>query len=203
MSIILHGFPLSGHTHRVELFLSLLGLSFTRVNVDLPQGAHKKPEYLVKNPLGEVPVLEDGEVTLADSNAILVYLALRYDPTGHWLPREPVALAQVQRWFSIAAGQLKQGPGTLRVAALFKRTIDRSGPVAISKQLLSLLEATLARQSWLVGSDATLADLSLYTYTAHAPEGGISLEPYPAVRSWLARVEALPGFVPMAKLSAS
>src|SRR5262245_47792256 len=99
-----HGFPLSGHSHRVELMLSLLGVRFERIDVDLFGGAHKQPAFLAKNPFGQIPVLEDGEVTLADSNAILVYLASRYDRERRWLPQDPIAAAQVQRWLSVAAG---------------------------------------------------------------------------------------------------
>jgi glutathione S-transferase len=67
---------------------------------------------------------------------------------------------------------------------------------------LSVLEDVLAKQPYLVGSTLSIADLALYTYTAHAPEGGVSLEPYPAVRAWIARVEAAPKFVPMRRVSA-
>src|SRR4051794_28047962 len=93
--------PASGHAHRAELMLSLLGLPFERVDVDLAKGAQRTPEYLAKNPWGQVPVIEDGEVTLWDSNAILVYLASRYDAQARWLPRDPIAAAKVQQWFSI------------------------------------------------------------------------------------------------------
>lgn len=92
---------LSGHCHRVELFLSLLGLPYQLIEMDLRARAHKAPEFVARNPFGQVPVIEDGEVTLADSNAILVYLEARYAP-GQWLPREPIAAAQVQRWLSAA-----------------------------------------------------------------------------------------------------
>lgn len=188
---------LSGHAHRVELFLNLLGLPFEAIDVDLLRGAHKQPEFLARNPFGQVPVIEDGELTLADSNAILVYLARRYDPDGTWLPADAVGAAQVQRWFSAAAGLLVNGPGNARLARLFGRPSEpRCAEVAA--QLFGVMEAELATAPWLASTDApTLADLALYTYTAHAPEGGISLEPYPHVRAWLARVEALPGFTGM------
>jgi glutathione S-transferase len=95
--IRLYRFPLSGHAHRAELMLSLLGLPYEPIDVDLVQGAQKTPDFLARNAFGEVPVIEDGEVTLPDSNAILTYLALRYDENGLWLPRDPVAAARVQR----------------------------------------------------------------------------------------------------------
>src|SRR5262245_23259369 len=94
----LYAHPLSGHSHRVTLFLSLLNLPFEGINLDLAARAQKAPAFLAKNPFGQVPVLEDGEVTLFDSNAILVYLASRYDNSNRWLPRDPLGAARVQQW---------------------------------------------------------------------------------------------------------
>ncbi len=196
-TIRVHGFPLSGHCHRVELMLSLLGLPFERLEVDLFNGAHKRPDFLAKNPFGQIPVFEDGEVVLADSNAILVYLATRYDRSRRWLPQDPVAAAQVQRWLSVAAGELAHGPAAARLVALFGMPLDAARARTIAGQLYGVLEAHLRIQGFLVGSEPTIADVALYSYTAHAPEGGVSLEPYPGVRAWLARIEALPGFVAM------
>jgi glutathione S-transferase len=195
--IRVHGFPLSGHAHRVELMLSLLGLDFERVEVDLFNGAQKRPDFLAKNPFGQIPVIEDGEVTLADSNAILVYLATRYDRARQWLPTDAVAAAQVQRWLSIAAGELAHGPAAARLVALFGLPLDGARAKTIAAALYAVLDVHLKAQSFLVGSSPTIADVALYSYTAHAPEGGVSLEPYASVRAWLARIEALPGFVAM------
>ena len=78
-AIKLYRHPLSGHAHRVEVFLSLLGLPSELIDVDLAKGAHKQDEFLKKNIFGQVPVIEDGDITLSDSNAILVYLASKYD----------------------------------------------------------------------------------------------------------------------------
>jgi glutathione S-transferase len=194
--IRLYRLALSGHCHRVELFLSLLGLPCETVDVDMVAGEHKRPEFLARNPFGQVPVIEDGEVTLADSNAILVYLEGRYAP-GRWLPRDPLAAARVQQWLSIAAGPLAYGAAAARVVALFRRPEDPAPAIARAHQLFSVMEAQLAHRSWLAGDAPTLADLANYSYAARAPEGGVSLQGYPAVRRWLARVEALPGFVPM------
>lgn len=195
--IQLHRMALSGHCHRVELFLSLLGLKHELVDVDLAKGEHKSPAFLAMNPFGQVPVLRDGDVVLADSNAILVYLEATYAP-GRWLPRDPVAAAQVQRWFSVAAGPLAFGPAAARVVQLFGRSDDCTPLVARANQLLKVMDGELAQRPWLAGREPTLADVANYSYIAHAPEGNVSLDPYPNVRAWLARVEALPGFVPMA-----
>lgn len=186
---------LSGHCHRVELLLSLLRLPYELVDVDLAAGEHKKPEFLARNAFGQVPVIEDGEVTLADSNAILVYLEGRYAP-GSWMPREPLAAARVQRWLSVAAGPLAFGPAAARVIALFCRPDDPAPAVARARQLFAVMERELAAQRWLAGDAPTLADLANYAYVARAPEGGVSLQEYPALRAWLRRVEDLPGFVP-------
>lgn len=195
--IVLYRFPISGHAHRAQLFLSLLDLPMKLVDVDLRAGAQKQPEFLRKNPFGQVPVIEDGDVTIADSNAILVYLADRYDESGTWHPREPAARARVQQWLSAAAGPLAAGPSAARAVKLFKRPFDYANAVAVTGQLFAVLEQTLAQQPFLTGATPTIADVAIYTYTAHAPEGGISLEPYPSIRAWLARIEALPRFVPM------
>ncbi|WP_265517428.1 glutathione S-transferase family protein [Nitratireductor luteus] len=195
--VLLHRHPLSGHCHRVELFLSLLGLPVEFVEVDLAQGAHKGPDFLARNPFGQIPVLEDGDVVLADSNAILVYLALTYDASRSWYPADPVAAAAVQRWLSVAAGQLAYGPATARLATVFKLPLDHERAKSIADQLFTILEAHLASRPFLVGEAATIADVALYAYTARAPEGGVALAPYPRVSAWLSRIEALPGFVPM------
>ncbi|WP_437597862.1 glutathione S-transferase [Sorangium sp. So ce590] len=193
----LYRHPLSGHAHRVELFLSLLGLPFERIDVDLKSGAHKTPEFLSKSPFGQVPVIEDGDVTMADSNAILVYLAARYDPSRRWLPRDPVAAARVQQWLSVAAGQLAAGPAAARLVSVFGFRLDHERARAIAAQLFAVLDQHLAARRFLSGDEPTLADVAMYTYTAHAPEGGAPLDPYGHIRAWLARVEDLPGFVPM------
>jgi glutathione S-transferase len=199
MTLRLYRHPLSGHCHRVELFLSLLGLPFEGVDVDLFQGAHKAPEFRARNAFGQLPVLEDGDATIADSNAILVYLANRYDQAGRWLPRDPLRTAQVQRWLSVAAGPLASGPSTARLVKLFNLPHDHARACATAAQLFDVMEPYLARQAYLAGAAPTVADVALYAYTSLAPEGGITLQPYPAIRAWLARIEGLPSFVPMTR----
>jgi glutathione S-transferase len=196
--IRLYRHVLSGHAHRVELFLSLLGLPCEKVDVDMVHGAHKAPDFIARNnPFGQVPVIEDGDVTIADSNAILVYLAARYDPDGRWLPRDPVGAARVQQWLSVAAGQLAYGPSLARFITLFGARIDLDRAQAIGRHLFDVMDKELAKRPFLAGDVPTIADIALYSYTALAPEGGILLDPCGHVRAWLARVEALPGFVPM------
>lgn len=198
--VTLYRHPLSGHSHRVELFIRLLGLPLILIDVDLVGGEHRQPAFLRLNRFGQVPVIDDGGTVVADANAILTYLALRYAPE-HWVPREPLQAARMQQWLSQAAGALSRGAATARAINVFGLQRDPQPAVQEAHWLFERLDAALADSGgpWLAGgAQPTIADIALYTYTAHAPEGGISLAGYPALRGWLQRVEALPNFVAMA-----
>ncbi|WP_417733881.1 glutathione S-transferase family protein [Roseovarius sp.] len=195
-AIRIHRHPLSGHSHRVQLLASLAGINHELVDVDLMQGAHKKETFTRLNPFGQVPVIEDGDIVVSDSNAILVYLARKYAPS--WLAQDAVAEAEVQKFLSIAAGEIAYGPAAARLITVFGASLDPEFCATVSATVLGKLEAHLDGREWLVGSTPTIADIAIYSYTAHAPEGNISLDAYPNVRALLARMEALSGFVPMA-----
>jgi glutathione S-transferase len=191
-----YSFPLSGHSHRAALFLSLLGLPHEEIVVDLPNKAQKRPDYLAINMFGQVPAIDDAGTIVADSNAILVYLATRYGAES-WLPRDAATAAQVQRWLSVAAGQIASGPCAARLVTVFGAPLDHERAKTIAERLFEVMEPHLARQPFLVGAHPTIADVAGYSYIAHAPEGDVSLEPYPHIRAWLDRIKALPGFIPM------
>ena len=194
--ITLYHFPLSGHAHRVQLMLSLMNLPTEVVFVDLAKGEHKQPEFLKLNPFGQVPVIDDNGTVLADSNAILVYLAKTYGE-GRWLSEEPAAAARVQRWLSVAAGQVAFGPAAARLVTVFGASFNAEEVINRAHNLFAMMERELASTPFLAGAEPSIADVANYSYIAHAPEGNVSLEAYPNLRAWLARVEALPGFVPM------
>ncbi len=195
-AIRIHSFPLSGHAHRVELFASLAGISHEVIKVDLAAGEHKQPPFLALNPNGQVPVIEDGDVVVTDSNAILVYLARKYAPS--FLPQDPKLEAEVQKFLTLAAGEIAFGPAAARLITVFNAPIDAEVACATANKALAKLEAHLDGREFLVGDKPTIADVAIYSYTAHAPEGNVSLEPYPNVRRFLSNVEGLKGFVPMA-----
>ena len=190
--------PLSGHAHRVELFLSLLDLPYENIEVNIPNGENRRPEFLALNPFGQVPVIQDGDVVLYDSNAILMYLGLKYDTRGQWLPRDPLGAAAVQRWLSMAAGPITSGVCAARLVTVFGAPLDYERCKATAVAHLKMLDGLLQGKQFALGDEATIADVAAFSYIEHAPEGGVSLEPYPNVRAWLARVRALPRFVPMA-----
>ena len=195
-AIKLYNFPRSGHAHRVELMLSLLQLPTELIFVDLAKGEHKQPAYLAINSFGQVPAIDDGGVVLADSNAILVYLAQKYG-NGRWLPADPVGAARVQRWLSAAAGPIAFGPAAARLVTVFGAQLNAEEAIARAHNLLKVMDVELGQSAFLAGDEPSIADVSAYSYIAHAPEGNVSLDDYGNVRAWLARVEALPGFVGM------
>lgn len=197
----LYHFALSGHAHRARLFISLLGLPHELIEVDLAAGAHKTADFRALNPFGQVPVLDDNGTVIADSNAILVYLAKR-SGQGSWLPDDAAGSAAVQRWLSVAAGELAYGPAAARLITVFGAGFNPDEVIARAHVLLARIEAHLAGRDWLVGDRPTIADVALYSYIASAPEGNVDLSSYAGVNAFLRRIEALPGFVPFARTPA-
>lgn len=197
----LYRLALSGHCHRAELFISLLQLPCELIDVDFAGGEHKRPEFLKMNSFGQIPVLVDGDIVVADSNAILVYLAGKYAQGQQieWLPGDALSLARVQRWLSVAAGQIASGPARARLKTVFDTPVNAEEAIRLANELLAVMDKELDVAPFLAGQTPTIADVAAYSYIAHAPEGNVSLQPFPNVRAWLARIEALPGFVPMQK----
>lgn len=194
----LYHYPLSGHAHRARLFLSLTGVKYDLIEVDLRAGEHKTPDFLKLNTFGQVPVLEDDDVIVPDSLAIIVYVARKFGLEA-WLPSEPAAAAAVQRWFSVAAGQLRYGPAAARLVTVFGAKYDVEQTLATAHAILKLIDQELVGRDWIVGNHPTAADVALYSYISSAPEGNVDLLPYAEIKAWLQRIEALPGFVPFQK----
>mgnify|MGYP002378156597 CR=1 FL=1 len=194
--------PLSGHSHRVRLFLSLLGMDYEPIELDLRAGDHKAAGFLRLNRFGEVPVLDDDGTIIPDSNAILVYLAKKIGAT-EWLPEDPVTAANVQRWLSVAAGKVAYGPCAARLITVFGYKMNVEEVVERSHSLLRVMDDELRNKDWIAGTvEPSIADVALYSYIDRAPEGNVDLAAYGHVRSWLRRVEALSGFFPFRKTKA-
>ena len=157
---------------------------------------HKSDDFIEKNPFGQVPVLIDGEVTVRDSQAILVYLARQYGDE-HWLPNQAAALAEITAWLSTAANEVALGPNRLRLHYKFGRPIALDEAEQITSNLLSILQARLEQHDWLAGDQPSIADIAVYPYIALAPESKIDLAPYPALMAWMQRIQALPAYVGM------
>lgn len=190
----LYSFRLSGHAHRVRLFLSLLGVQYEEIEVNLAAGAHKRPEFLAINAFGQVPVLDDDGFVLPDANAILVYLAKKFGRSD-WLPEDPAGAAMVQRWLSVAAGQLAHGPAQARLITIFKAPYRAEEVIPRAHAILRLIDGQLSKTAFMCGARPTIADVALYSYVARAPEGNVELTDYTSISRWLADIESLPGFV--------
>lgn len=196
--IQLYGHEISGNSYKVRLLLELLKIEYEWVKVDLMKGEHKSPAYLALNPFGQVPLLIDGETKLADAQAILVYLARQYGG-DRWLPLEALPLAQVVRWLSTTAGEVRQGPENARLHYLFGVTtinIERAHQKA--GYILTQLDQHLSTHTWLEFERPTIADIAVFPYVALARDGKIELDAYPNVLAWIDRVKQLPGYLPMA-----
>ncbi|CAA9305772.1 Glutathione S-transferase, unnamed subgroup [uncultured Coleofasciculus sp.] len=195
--IKLYGHELSGNSYKAKLMLSLLGLDYEWIKVDLLAGAHKQPEFLALNSFGQVPVLVDENTVLADAQAILVYLGRQYGGEA-WLPSEAEAMSRVIRWLSTTAGEIRQGPEAARLYYLFNATsINLEQANQKAAFILTQLNDHLADRQWLELERATIADVAVFPYVALANDGKISLDNYPNVLAWIDRVKHLPGFVGM------
>ncbi len=198
----LYDYPRSGHAHRIRLFLSIIGEPYESVNVDMQKGEHKDPEYRKLSPLGQVPTFVDGDIVITDSTAALVYLALKHGDE-RWLPRDPEGAARVQRWLSTASGEIYRGPVIARVGRMFGRPVDLEAADRVGKRLFTWMQQELTDRTWLAADHATIADIAMYPYVRVVDEGGIDLEPYPAILRWLEDVEKLDGFKAMPRAPAS
>ena len=189
----LYDLDLSGNCYKIRLFLSLIGQECEIVPVDFLGGAHRQPPLSAMNPFLEIPILVDGELTLRDSQAILVYLARKYGGEG-WLPTEPGALAQVMEWLMAAENEIARGPNDARLHVKFGVPLDHELALVRTSRILDLLEARLARRDWLALGHPTIADIACFPYVALSEDAGLPREECPAVRRWIDRFKRIEGF---------
>lgn len=190
----------SGNCYKARLMLSLLGLEYERVSVHR-EGKGRNilpPDFEKLNPLRQLPVLVADGKPYWGTIAILVYLARKYGGT-RWLPDDAAGEAEVTQWLSLAQNEIFYGLG--RARSMRGGRWHGFGTLAEAHQIaqvaLRVLEGRLSGHDWLAFDRVTLADIACYSYTVFAPEGGISLRPYPGISAWLARIEALPGYLPI------
>jgi len=185
----------SGNAYKVRILLSLLKVPHEMVFVDTKNGAHKQPAFLALNPRGEVPVLQDGELVLWDSAACLVYIARKHGGE-QWLPSAPADMARVMQWVALAGNEIQFGLQYARRGVRQGRWTagNLEQGQALGRVELNAMELQLKEHDWLALGRATIADVACFPYIETAPESKVPLEPYPAVRAWLARCKALPGW---------
>ncbi len=192
----LYDLDLSGNCYKVRLFAALADIPLELQPVDFLAGEHKQAPVIELNPLGQLPVLQDGDLVLRDSQSILVYLARQYGGT-QWWPDGAAQQAQVMQWLSTAANEIQHGPAAARLIDKFGIPLDKSRTLDISGIILPVLEQHLQQHDWLALGRPTIADCAVFPYLAVAWEGGIDLSDYTAINAWMARIKELPGFIPM------
>ncbi len=192
----LYDFELSGNCHKIRMLLSMLGQEYDRVDIDLRHKDQFDSDFVALNPLHKVPVLDDGDVLLRDSAAIMVYLARTYGKPELY-PDAPAEMADVQQWLSFSVNEVFNGLAMVRANIIFKRGLDQAALTKAASDALDMLEHRLMDHDWLSLDRFTLADLGCYPYTALSHEGGMDLAKWPAVQAWCRRVESLPGYVAM------
>jgi glutathione S-transferase len=193
VALILYDRRVSGHCWKVRLMLGFCGLEYQRREIDILAGAARTKEFLSLNPRGEVPVLVADETTFFDSQAILGWLSRRHAP--EWLPLEANAFAKILVWLSVASADMTAGIRAARAVLKFGLPGDLASAQAIARRTLEMVEAGLAGQDWLVGSQPTIADVAIYPYVFLAKEAGLSLNEQAAVAAWVERIQELPGYV--------
>jgi glutathione S-transferase len=192
----LYDFELSGNAYKVRLLLSFLKLEYERIPVSLKNAEQKSPAFMALNPLGQIPVLVDGDVCVRDSQAILVYLARRYGGEL-WLPTEAVAMGQVMQWLFTAGHEIQVGPSAARIFHLFGRPLDINHANQRSHNVLTLLNQRLEQREWLESDRHTIADVACFPYIALTKDAKISLDPYSNVQGWIERFKKIPGYIGM------
>ena len=200
--LTLHDHASSGNGYKVRLLLHLLDLPFERIEYDIDRGATRTPDFLRMNPNGRVPVLDFGDGRfLAESNAILIYLAERTD----YLPQDRFERALVMQWLFFEQYSHEPNIATPRYWITHKLLDDARRAMLEGKRqqgyaALAVMERHLEHRDYFVGERYSVADIALYAYTHVAGEGGFELDRYAAVRRWLDRVASRPRHVPITRL---
>jgi glutathione S-transferase len=195
--LTLYDYLPSQNAWKVRQLLHHLGRAYRTVEVSIFEGEGRGESYLRVSPTGTVPAIElDDGRTLAESNAILMYLA---DGTAY-VPGDAFGRAKVQQWLHFEQERVESVLGALRHWTLTGKLVRRPPALVEAKRhaaqrTLEILERELSERNFIAGDRYTIADIALFAYGSRAAEAGFALDEYPAIRAWIARVEAQPGFL--------
>lgn len=196
----LYDYILSPSCYKVRLLASLLSVELEIYPVDFHPGReHKSEDLLALNPAGSIPILVDGNLVLTESAAMLAYLAGMHAP--NWLASGPREVAEQQQWLDFSH-RLTASLGGARLVEMLHfpgdlEALQTAGVAALRELEAALFARRVAGQSFIVGERVTIADIACFPYVALAPDGSISLDPYPSIRLWMRAIRALPGFIEM------
>jgi len=200
MPLILHEYAPSGNCYKIRLTAALTGKVIERRSYDIMAGETRTADFLANvNANGRIPVLQDGDRFLPESNAACFYLA---DGTA-LIPGDPFDRADMLRWMFWEQYNHEPNIATVRfwMGWVGEDNLDDlqrallPGKRAAGEAALKLMEEHLAGRVWFVGGAPSLADICLYAYTHVAEEGGFALAPFPAVRAWIVRIEGLRDYI--------
>jgi glutathione S-transferase len=194
--IKLYDFELSGSCYKIRMLMNVLGVKYEAVNVDFVNKEHKTGTYLALNAFGEIPIFDDGELRLRDAQAIMVYLARKYDKDNYWYPNDAESAGRIQQWLSTGGGEVMNAAGA-RLVKILNYPLDLEKLQAGANRVFKIMDDHLAGKEFLELGHPTIADIACFPYTAMAGEGGIDLSPYPNVLAWIERMKRMPGFIPM------
>lgn len=198
----LYDFELSGSCYKIRLLANILGVKYESVNVDFVNKEHKNEKYLGLNAFGEIPIFEDGDLRLRDAQAIMVYLARKFDKDNYWYPTDPESAARIQQWLSTGGGEVMNAAGA-RLVKILNYPLDLDKLHAGAHRVFKIMNDHLTDRAFLELGHPTIADIACFPYTAMAGEGGIDLTPYPHVLQWIDRMKRMPGFIPMPGIAAA
>jgi glutathione S-transferase len=200
--LTLHDYELDDQCYKVRLLLAALGCRYVKVDVDVHPGHEERSvRYLQLNPLGALPIITEGAFVLYGAEAILIYLAGKFDATCAWLPHDPAELGRVMQWLAFAGGDLQ--PASLaRAHALLEVEADEQKIGRASRRAFRIMDDHMTRREfddarWFVGATPTIADIALFPAIALCRDFGIDHDEYPALRRWMARLRTIPGFITM------
>ena len=195
--IRVHATRQSINGYKVRLLLELLELPFELVELDMYAGEHKRQPFLTLNPFGQMPALQDGDYTIADSHACLVYIARKYDASASWLPIDAEGEAKVAEWLSKSANEIHQGPWMKR-AKLRRPDAIKLPDAEIDQRcdhILGLMDAHLTGRDWLALERPTIADISCFGPISMLDVSGYDTSRWERVSGWMGRIKALPGAI--------
>ncbi|MES2260990.1 MAG: glutathione S-transferase [Pseudomonadota bacterium] len=194
--ITLYDYELSGSCYKLRLFMNILGIEYETISIDFVNKEHKMAKYIAINPFGEIPILDDNGLILRDAQAILVYLAKKYDTRNQWYPDNAESMGRIAQWLSTGGGEVMNASGARLFKALnYPVDIDRLHTGA--QRAFTILNEHLANREFMELGHPTIADIACFPYSALAPEGGIDISPYPHLVAWIERMKRIPGFIPM------